>query len=102
MTVNNVKLVRSRRVDDALALEDQLSDAITISLWNAPPDVRVALARVQEYRSVNRAIKEVSGPPFELERPTLGRPHHSATSGTDIAPISSALWVHRRHPKFHH
>ena len=39
MTVNDVPLVRSRRVDDALALENQLSDGITFSLWNGPSDV---------------------------------------------------------------
>ena len=46
MTVNDVEPVRSRRVDDAVALDAQLSDRITISLWNTPPNVRVALVRV--------------------------------------------------------
>ena len=73
MTVNGVQLVRSRRADDAVALEDQLPDGITFSLWNAPSNVPVALARVQEYRSVNRAIKDVPGPPFELKTAHAGK-----------------------------
>ena len=46
MTVNDVQLVRSRRVDDAVALENQISDGITFSLWNPPSDESVTFARV--------------------------------------------------------
>ena len=102
MTVNDVKLVRSRQVNDAVALEDQLSDGITISLRNAPSDVRVAFARVQEYRSVNRAIKDVPGPPFELKTAHAGKAAPLGDLRHGYCANIISLVGHRRHPIFHH